>query len=278
MIKLGFSLESEYDRPLPQVLRLLKNAGFSAISPAWSETLDLGALVAAAKELGMSIQSLHASHKGVCFLWEPENPEAVSVQAAAIHALADCAKYQIPVLVMHCWKGHHYVFREDSLDFRFFDRLAAEAAAKGVCIALENLEGEEFLAALLNRYQDHPNVGFCWDSGHDHCYPHQRDFLKAYGDRLAMTHLNDNLGIRDIGGAPSKYDDLHFLPGDGDLDWDTVLTRLKAVPRQEALNFELKRHPHSKEEKDLLYAHLSLEEFITLAGIRAKAIAERYES
>ena len=43
------------------------------------------------------------------------------------------------------------------------------------------------------------------------------------------------------------------------------------------LNFELKKRSASKAEKDLIYDKLSVEEFIALAGARARKIAEMYE-
>ena len=65
--------------------------------------------------------------------------------------------------------------------------------------------------------------------------------LNLYGDRLLMTHLNDNLGISDPGGAIGAIDDLHLLPYDGIADWDSCCARLKKAQQQEILNLELLR-------------------------------------
>lgn len=275
--KIGFSLQNKYGLPIEQVIALLKNAGFSAVSPVWTPELDFSAIAASVKDHSMTIQSLHAPHKGVPLLWQPDSPLAEAVQVAILQCIQDCAQFQIPILVVHGWQGLIYTFPKD-LDFRFFDVIVEKAASYGIKIAFENLEGEEYLQALMQRYNSQNNVGYCWDSGHDHCYPHSLDFLKEFGHRLIMTHLNDNLGIRSPTGLAAAEDDLHYLPYDGNIDWDTYLARLQSAPPQATLNFEFKTHSHSKEETDLIYANIPLEDFIEKAGRRAKHIAEKYSA
>ena len=278
MCQIGFSLQASYSMPMAQVIKLLKEAGFSAVSPLWSPELDLAAIDAQTRALDMTIQSLHAPHKRIQLLWSPDTRESVEIQENILRCIDACARYRIPTVVIHGWQGLFYTFRADALDFRFFDRIVAHAQQRGVRIAFENLEGEEYLQALLKRYADQPHVGFCWDSGHDHCYPHQLDFLKSFGHRLLMTHLNDNYGLRDPDGIPSGNDDLHLLPYDGNICWEEALRKLSCAPRQAILNFELKLSSHSKDPADLLYQHLPLEEFIAAAGQRARHIAQHYQT
>ena len=108
-------------------------------------------------------------------------------------------------------------------------------------------------------------------------YPHKTDFLEVYGDRLIMTHLNDNLGLRDPSGVPTGNDDLHFLPYDGNILWEKALGRLKKLPRQNILNFELKKQSTSTDPIDLIYENLTTEDYFYLAGRRARQIADIYE-
>ena len=92
-----------------------------------------------------------------------------------------------------------------------------------------------------------------------------------------MTHLNDNLGLRDPAGVPTGNDDLHFLPYDGNIHWKNALGRLKNLPKQNTLNFELKKRSTSTAPVDLIYEKLSTEEYFHLAGQRARQIADLYE-
>jgi len=275
--KIGFSLQAQYDCPMAEVIALLNNAGFSAVSPLWSEDLDMAALTRCVHAKGMTVQSLHAPRKSTAPMWQPESAEAVEVLALLKKSIDTCAKFHVPILVVHSWQGLHYTFPESLPDFRHFDALVEYAGQNGICIAFENLEGTEYLCALLTRYQDHPNVGFCWDCGHDSCYPPNTDLLHRFGNQLIMTHLHDNFGVRDPAGIFNGGDDLHFIPFDGSLDWDHVLTRLRSAAPQEILNFELKTRTKSKNEADLPYLHLSLEQFIERAAERALEIAEKYD-
>ena len=278
MPDIGFSLQAQYDRPTTQVIALLKECGFSAVSPLWSPECDLASLADCVYSHKMTIQSLHAPHKGIASLWQPDSPESKQVQENILACLKSCKEFDVPIMVLHGWHGLIYTFPETPLDFRFFDRIVEQAGELGVAVAFENIEGEEYLQALMARYSELPHIGYCWDSGHDHCYPHKTDFLEVYGHRLIMTHLNDNLGPRTPGGIPSTMDDLHFLPYDGNINWTTSIEKLKKTPRQSILNFELKVQSHSKDPADLIYTSLSLPQFLHTAGDRARAIANLYDT
>lgn len=277
MIQLGFSLQPKYSLPTANVIELLAASGFSAVSPVWSPELDLEQISACTDTHSMTIQSLHAPHKGIPLLWEPDASDSVVAQTNILYCVDACAQFHIPIMVLHCWQGLIYQFSKASLDFRFFDSLVDYARCKGVSIALENLEGEEYLDTLMSRYYNQGHIGFCWDSGHDHCYPHKLDFLDKFGQRLIMTHLNDNWGLRDPSGIPSGDDDLHLLPYDGNIHWEHTLRRLKAAPKQTILNFEFKTRSHSADPADLLYTQLPLEDFLQTAGTRARQVASLYE-
>lgn len=278
MTRIGFSLQAQYNQPMTQVIAMLSDSGFSAVSPVWSPECDLITLSACVRKHNMTIQSLHAPHKGISSLWQPDSPTSAQVQQNIMDCVDACQKFEIPIMVIHGWQGLIYTFPYFPLDFRFFDRMVEHAEKQGVAVAFENLEGEEYLQALMTRYSDLPHIGFCWDSGHDHCYPHNTDFLKTFGDRLIMTHLNDNLGLRDPGGIPSGTDDLHFLPYDGNINWPNAIDKLRKAVKQEILNFEFKICSKSTDPADLIYTQLSLEQFLHTAGIRAREIATLYEN
>ena len=277
MVDIGFSLQMQYACPLEQVIALLRDAGFSAVSPVWSPELPLDTLAASVQKHDMMIQSLHAPHGGLTYLWNSKEPLSAKAQQNIIGCIDACVRFQIPIAVVHGWQGLQYTFPGEPLDYSIFDRITDHAEQNGVCIAFENLEGEEYLESLMNRYCDRACIGFCWDSGHDHCYPHRLDFLKVFGQRLIMTHINDNLGLRDPNGVPTGNDDLHFLPYDGNIHWEHALGRLKALPKQKILNFEIKKRSTSNAPEDLIYDSLSPEAFFHLAGQRARKIADLYE-
>ena len=169
-----------------------------------------------------------------------------------------------------------YTFDEDTLYYDYFDEIVAMAEEYGVHIAIENTEGEEFLFALMEHYRDTQNVGFCWDSGHEMCYNHSQNLLAAFGDRLLVTHLNDNLGISRFDGKTFWTDDLHLLPYDGVADWGDIIGRMKKARRLEILNFELNINSKPNRHENDLYGQMSLRQYFTEAYKRACKIAYRY--
>lgn len=277
-MKLGFSLQSEYGMPITQVIDLLKQTGFSAVSPLWSPELDLNSISSCVRENGMSIQSLHAPLRGMPLLWEPDSPDACTIKQHMLRSIDACAMYQIPILVVHSWQGLHYTFPSTPLNFRFWDTMVQHAQSQCVSIAFENLEGEEYLAALMTRYKNQTHVGFCWDSGHERCYTPTRDYLNEYGHKLIMTHLNDNLGVTHPEGLLQGTDDLHLLPRDGTTNWDHTIKRLLQAAPQEILNFELKIRPKGDRCTHDLYSNMPLEEYFAKAYEDACRIAAPYNN
>lgn len=271
MGKIGFSLQEKYTLPRQDVLRILKNGGFDGISPPWQGLQVLQETAQAAKTLGLALHSLHAPHDRACQLWEqPDSP----MLKEALTCLDACNRWEIPLLILHPWGRFDYAFREEALCFDDFDRLVDYAGKRGVKIAFENLQGPEYLMALLDRYAQSPAVGYCWDLGHEQCYLPPVDLLAKYADRLMFTHLNDNFGSTFP--AITSADDLHLLPGDGKADWDMVLSRLKAAAPQKVLNFELKVLPKPSKYTADLYSHLPLEAYLNEAAHRAKTFAANY--
>ena len=276
MQKVGFSLQGNYSLPMPEVLRLLRDSGFSAVSPLWQRDADLDNTANAAVRCGLELQSLHGPLRGLPGMWCRKEEGSASILADCLASADACAVYGIPVLVIHSWTGLQYTFREDDLYFGHFDRLVERAHNSGIRIAFENLEGAEYLDALMARYQDCEAVGFCWDSGHERCYTPSRDFLQKYGHRLLITHLNDNLGVTHPEGVLRGTDDLHLLIGDGNTDWAATMERLGQAKEQEILNFEFKIRPKGDRCTLDLYSTWPLEQYFVQAYQRACTIAAEY--
>lgn len=273
--KIGMSLEKQYSISKVEVVKMLKRIGFEAISLAWEEDVQFAQLIEQAKECELIIQSLHAPQWKVADMWSFDANCYEPVKQELLRTLEDCKKFGIPVMVVHAWFGFDYEFDVSNLNFTNFDELVARAEEYGVKIAFENAEGPEYLSALMERYENNHMVGFCWDLGHEICY-NAPDFLAKYGDRLIMTHLNDNLGVRSYDGTLSGDDDLHLLPYDGVADWDYNIERLQKSKPVEILNFELKIKSKKNRHENDLYSQMGLELYFTEAYKRACRIAYRY--
>lgn len=178
--------------------------------------------------------------------------------------------------VFHCVSGFDFSGYCPETGLDSFSRLAEEAARLGIRLALENLQGEQYLRILLTHFRDAPHVGFCWDSGHARCYCPSVDLLAQFGDRLLLTHLNSNLGITAADGAISARDDLHYLPFDGVIDWTQPLRQLRAARRQEILNFEVKQLCKDYQPQNAAYAAMSFADYLAEAYRQARLLADLY--
>ena len=218
-----------------------------------------------AEKCGLVYQSVHAQNNMTQFLWE-DSEDAREMTKGWMACVERCANAGVPIMTLH--------------PFRFVDKLGIPkqhgvenllpvvelAAKRGVKLAIENCEGEDYLGVLLDAFDDCDHVGFCWDTGHELCFNRGLDMMARFGRRLIATHLNDNLGVRDPEGRLTPKDDLHYLPFDGVADWERVAARLHTVGYRDYLSAELKKSDR--------YADMSTEEFVSAAHERVRRIAK----
>ena len=265
--KLCLGLSRTYGLPEAEQVRVMRKTGFEGFFSDWQRGCDVALLRKTADEEGMIYQSIHAPFGRIDRMWEP-NEETEDVIQEQIECLRDCAENNVPIMVAHTFIGFtKHNPTQAGLDH--FGIVVREAEKLGVKVALENTEGEEYLAALMQHFKGNASVGFCWDTGHEMCYNHSQDMLALYGDRLIATHINDNLGIRDFNGAITFYDDLHLLPFDGVGDWDGIADRLNHWGFGEILTFELNNVGRNVRHENDVYSRMSPEEYIAHAYIRA---------
>ena len=274
--KIGISVASAYDTSMDEVLQIIKSAGFDAISPIWKTEEALLEIVRTAKDLGLEIQSLHAPFTKAANMWSDKADVFGVAKAELLRNIEFCSQHQIPILVVHVWIGFDYKFEKESLYYDNFDEIVSYAKEKNVKIAFENTEGEEYLYALMEHFENDDTVGFCWDSGHEMCYNRSCDLLAKYGDRLIMTHLNDNLGISRFDGKIFWTDDLHLLPFDGIADWNDNVSRLQKSRYMPILNFELAIQSKPNRHENDVYMQMPLHLYFAEAYKRACKIAYAY--
>lgn len=271
--KTGISVSNSYGVPVPELVRLVGRTGFDAVSPEWEENDDFAETAEAARESGLAIQSLHGPFDVAAKMWSADTDDSEEAMRKLLLSLETCKQYSIPVMVVHVWMGFDNIPAPNSEGFENFGKLVKKAEEYGVKIAFENTEGDELLFALMEHFDGNGNIGFCWDSGHEMCYNHSMDLLARFGDRLIMTHLNDNLGISRFDGKTYWTDDLHLLPFDGIADWDYNVARMKKAKKQEYINFELNIRSKPNRHENDAYGEMPIERYFTEAYNRACRIA-----
>lgn len=278
--KLCLGILEGFDMTYAEQVRLMNKVGFEAFFiDDCNRHSPVGELVGLSKELGMEISSYHAPFNKSDDLWNPDEIGEIG-KRELLGCVELCARFEIPVMVTHAFIGYDDDFVSVEAGIERYGEVARRASELGVRLALENTEGDEYLAILFDALKNEKSIGFCWDTGHELCYNYGKDMAALYGDKLICTHLNDNLGIRDFGGKRTWHDDLHLLPFDGITDWDSVAKRLAKAKYSAPLSFELSIRSKPERHENDAYAAMSPKAYFTAAYNRACRVAAlklRYE-
>lgn len=175
-----------------QHIALIAEAGWDAFFTGWDPD-RIGKWADAGARAGLTYASVHAPFGEVNRMWEAGDA-AEHVRNDLVACATDCGRYGIPVMVLHPFIG----FRDHTpnrIGIDNFRRVVEAADRAGIALSFENVEGEEYLAALMDAFSDCPHVGFCLDTGHELCYNRGKNMMALYGDRLNHTHFNDNRGV-----------------------------------------------------------------------------------
>ena len=256
-------------------IKLYSDAGFYGFFTEYNQ--NLAQYRNTAEKCGMYYQSVHAPYVRMCYLWR-DCADTEDTRNELLKCIDDSADAGVPIVVAHSYIGigAKKIDVPNEYGISNFSYAVERAVKRGVKIAFENTEGEEFLEMLMTHFKDVPNVGFCWDTGHEMCYNHSEDMMALYGERLIATHLNDNLGIRDYNGEITFHDDLHLLPFDGIADWNNIASRLKKYGYSGELTFELNLGSKPGRYENDKYRRLPFEEYISEAYARACRVAALY--
>ena len=258
---------------LVKQVKMIKSAGFDAVFAEWNGRGSLDEIAEEIKNQGLIFQSVHAPFTKSAHMWGEDEEQGNLALDELLDCLDDCARFGVPIMVVHAFIGF-----EDhdptKIGITRFAKMVSAAEKKGVKIAFENTEGEEYLDALMEAFKNNKNVGSCLDTGHEMCYNRHRDMPASYGDRLIATHLNDNLGISREDGEIFWTDDLHLLPFDGIADWDNIAARLDKWGYNGILTFELTVKSKPDRHENDKYAAMPTESYLAEAYSRACRVAD----
>lgn len=276
---LGIVVSSAMGIPEARQLPLIAKIGFDSFFTVWSDDSPIAEYKRLADEYGLLYHSIHGPSDGKAFvtnMWSP-GEEGKTATDEIIHCLEVCSENEVGMLVSHVHSGFEYELpdvtsRECAIEN--FGRLADRAAELGVKLALENIEGVEFLAVLLDAFCEHPAVGFCYDTGHERCYCGGRDLTLDFGEHLIATHIHDNFGASYPDGRIGSRDDMHMLPFDGIVDWQRIAERLDVLGYDGVMMLEVKRTVwYSDRHENDKYRQMTPEEYITEAYARGCRLA-----
>lgn len=267
---LALGTNDGFDISIKEQISLFKECGFDGFFVNWVDGMNIKEIREHAEREGMIFQSIHAPSKKSPDLWTGGEGAKEAVEEL-LRCVRDCGENGVPIMVCHAIIGYDMV-SPNEYGVKNWKIVIDEAKRLGVNVAIENLEGELYLKALLEAFSEYENVGFCWDTGHEMCYNH-KDMMALYGEKIMCTHLNDNLGARDFNGKMQFADDLHLLPFDGIADWGDIVKRLNKYGYDGILTFELKRKSKKGAHENDVYEKMTPLEYVCEAHKRACAVA-----
>ena len=221
-----------------------------------SEWEDFHGAMRLFRENGIVCETLHAPFDRINDMWG-RNPFAAARMLKRLKdAVKKCARYNIPVAVVHLSSGRPMPAITKQ-GIRRYDRLMRYADRLGVKIAYENQRYLENISFFMDR---HKSAGFCYDVGHENCFTNGIMFMELYGDRLCALHVHDNR-------CGDNTDD-HMIPFDGNIDYAYAAKYIADSGFNGTMMLEVNR------KSKAVYENVTDGEYYARAAAAAKRLAD----
>ncbi len=250
---MNVALKHTNDEYISHMLEIGFSAGHTASVTDPHEQARIAELFA---RHGLFYEFLHSPFSHMNDIWL--DSEGGDLMLAELMESVDrCAECGIPVDVLHLSSGANAPSVSD-VGRKRYHTLVEYADKRNVKLAFENLRKLYNVAWAMEEFRGCPHVGFCWDSGHEHCYTTTTEFMTLYGDRLLCTHIHDNRGI------PGADD--HMIPFEGTANFHRLAHHIRTSGYQGPITMEL------SETKTPAYHVLTPFEFLDRAAAAAKRL------
>jgi len=245
MRTIGITSINGFSHSMDERFRLIKNAGFDSILLWWgndeNETREERVLLA--KKHGLIIENAHATTDNLNALWL-DGGDGNKTMCELEKEILDCRQFNINNMVLHLTNGSTPPPISD-IGIARIEKLIDCAESNGIYLAFENMRVPQHLQYVLDNYQSE-YVGLCYDSGHEHIWMPNIDWLTLYSDRVFAIHLSDNFGNTDS----------HLIPFDGSINWNSIMLKLVKTSYKGTLTIEAEFHSSNK------YTGISFESFL----------------
>lgn len=271
----------ETGKNLDEVIKICLNSGFSGLEgwlPFFEDKTEkeLMGIEEKFKKAGLQIETFHLPHKNTAFndiaaLYETDRRRVEDIMKRWIDTAATLGS-TIGILHPTTLKGYQVEIegpeRLLSQLGKTLENLLRYSEQYNFHIALENMlpslgdrlgSSISHFEEILHRH-DHPNLGFCLDTGHAHV-SHGADAMEMFHfmkDRLIAFHLNDNAGDRDS----------HLAPGHGRFPWKDFFMELERINFKHTICVEAPPFDFGPDYSLDAWKnfHLELHELSTMAG------------
>ena len=254
---IGISSINGVSLPMDERFAKFKAAGFESILLWWghNDEVSRAGRVALAQKHGLYIENAHAMTDDLNALWL-DGDKGEHTLSELKQEVTDCSFYGIGTLVVHLTNGSKPP-SVSNIGISRIEELIRHAESLKVRLAFENVRNTEHVRFVLNHYLS-SYVGLCYDSGHEHLWSQETDWLHEYGARVFAIHLHDNNGDMDS----------HLVPFDGEIDWYKRTKQIAESSYTGAITIESEFHASNRYEKN------GLESYLVNACKNGKILAE----
>ena len=238
----------EHGVSLADYVKIMAELGFRrtfTMSGTVEKMLETAKTVHAA---GLTFDQLHAPFSGINAMWAADET-GDAMYRRLTECIDCCVAVGAPIATVHLSSGNTPPPCTDAGRARYI-ALVEYAAGKGIKIAFENQRKLFNIAWAFEEFKDAPNVGFCWDCGHEACATPDIQFMPLFGKRIICTHMQDNDAV--------FGEDLHKLPFDGKVDFTRVARQLNEAGYDGCLMLET-------ESSNPIYRGYTTEQYLTRA-------------
>jgi len=217
MRKIGINLAAKAGLSTEEYAAKIAELGFEAVFamvPSPERTEEIGNVLA---KNGLAWETMHAPYRRINDIWH-DTEDGAAMYRSLTDGVDRCRTAGVPILVVHLSSGLTPPSLTDVGRARFCS-LVEYAVGRGVKIAFENQRMLANLAWAFEEFGSVPEVGFCYDCGHEFCFTPGRQYMPLFGNRLICTHLHDNDCVFNH--------DLHLLPFDGKADFARVARQIR---------------------------------------------------
>lgn len=174
------------------------------------------------KKYGLKVTSLHMQYNAedLPYFWK-EGRFGEKLKKILIKDVKIAKKYGFKCVVVHL-SGEY-----SSIGERRLKEVLNVCEKCNVPLAIENIHCQKLFLDTFDHIA-HKMLKFCYDSGHNHAFDKDFDYLTKFADKLICLHLHDNDGT----------EDQHNFNRFGNIDWDMIARKL-AGRTDLSLDYEL---------------------------------------
>lgn len=266
---IGTSTWTFVTRPIADALEPIERMGFKSVE-VWGvdpahfnldSSRDVLALRDHLSAFRLRAESLHMPFRRELDISSPDQKIRTVAVKTMIRHLKAASKIPVEEVVVH--PGHARQAGEEPRRFKMavasLERICSAADALGIRVSVENLHSVGQLAFCdtlpktlhLVRSVEGFAPGICADTSHANLMGGVAEEIEICGASVRRTHISDNMG----------HDDDHLPPGDGQINWQAVLTSVKRISYRGSLMLEISGHDGP--ERTLSRANSNLKRIIS---------------